>query len=154
MTGVAKVSSGPQTLGAVVVALVVYVFVSVFAIMVVTVSIGMFGFITEWLFSGSRPNLVQFVAAIISAVAGVWAARLVCDLVFSAYRARAVFWMFAVVLTMAMLGKASLTLTTAQLILGAQFLAALGAAYFYFWRERSPIVLASGIVQSDQADQD
>lgn len=149
MIEVGKVSFGPRTLGAMVVALVVYVFASLLVFMAATVAIGMLDFIADWLFSGSRPNVVRLVAAVIAAVAGVWAARLVCDLAFSAYRARAVFWMLAVVLTMTTLGKASPVLTTAQLILGAQYLAALCAAYYYFWRERSPIALTSGMVQSD-----
>lgn len=149
MTGLAKVSFGPQTLGAMVVALVVYVFVSFFAITVVTGAIGLLDYAAEWVFPGSHPNLVQLVGAVIAAVAGVWAARLVCDLVFSAYLARAVFWMLLVVLTMTTLGKASLNLTATQVILAAQYLAALGAAYHYFWRGRSAISLTAGLVESD-----
>lgn len=146
---VAKASFGPETLGAMVVALVVYVFVSIFVVLAVTITAGALAFVVDWLLWGERPNLIQLIAVVFGAVAGIWASRLVCDLVFSAYQPRFVFWMFAVVLTMTTINKISMTFTTAQIILGAQYLVALAAAYYYFWRERSPITLTSGLIRSD-----
>lgn len=146
---VAKASFRPETLGAMVVALVVYVFVSIFVVLALTLTADAFAFVVDWLLWGDRPNVVQLVAVVLGSVAGIWAARLVCDLAFSAYQPRFVFWMFVVVLTMTTINKMSMTFITAQIILGGQYLMALVAAYYYFWRERSPIAVTSGLVRSD-----
>ncbi|WP_269931332.1 hypothetical protein [Aminobacter sp. HY435] len=138
MAGVAKSSFRPQTLGAMVVALVVYVFASFTAATLVTIAASMLAPVIDWLLFGARPNLVQLAGAVAAAVAGIVAARLVCDLAFKNYSRRLVFAMFAVVLTMTTLGDASMTFTTAQMILGLQYLAALAAAYFCFWRVQPP----------------
>lgn len=145
----AKASFGTETLGAMVVALVVYVFVSIFVVLTVTITAGAFAFVIDWLLRGDRPNLIQLIAVVLGAVSGIWAARLVCDLAFPAYQPRFVFWMFAVVLTMTTINKISMTFTTAEIILGAQYLVALAAAFYYFWRERSPITVTTGLIRSD-----
>lgn len=145
---VAKASFRPETLGAMVVAQVVYVFVSIFVVLALTITADAFAFVIEWLLWGNRPNVVQLVAVVLGSVAGIWAARLVCDLAFSAYQPRFVFWMFVVVLTMTTINKMSMTFT-AQIILGGQYLVTLVAAYYCFWRERSPIAVTPGLVRSD-----
>ncbi|PWK60739.1 hypothetical protein [Aminobacter sp. AP02] len=146
---VAKASFGPKTLGAMIVALVVYVFVSIFVALAVTVAADVFAVVVDLLLLGDRPNLVQLIAVVLGAVAGIWAARLVCDLAFPAYQPRSVFWMFVAVVTMITINKMSGTFRTAEIILGGQYLMTLVAAYYYFWHERSPITGQTGLVRSD-----
>ncbi|AWC22014.1 hypothetical protein WHT83_01525 [Aminobacter sp. P9b] len=147
--GAAQVWFGPQTMGAMVVALVVYVFGSFLAVAVLAVAADAFAFAIDWLLGGVRPNVIQLVGSVLGAVAGIWAARLACDLTFDAYRPRAVFWMFVVVLTMTTVSRFSLPFTTTQAILGAQYVIALTAALHYFWRERAPLGVATELIRSD-----
>ena len=57
--------------------------------------------------------------------------------------------MFVVVLLAAPISRISGNLDTAQLALCAQYLAALLAAFYYFWTARSPITTMTGMVRSD-----
>ncbi|WP_156381197.1 hypothetical protein [Aminobacter sp. DSM 101952] len=148
--GAVQGSFGPQTIGAMVIALVVYVFASFLAIAVLALAAETFAFAIDWLLGGSRPNVIQLAGSVLGAVAGIWAARLACDLTFNAYRPRSVFWMFAVVLTMTTLSRFSLPFTTTQAILGTQYAAALAAALHYFWRDRVALAAVDGdMVRTD-----
>lgn len=140
---------GPQTMGAMVVALVVYVFASFFAIASLSLAADAFSFAIDFLLGGFRPNVIQLAAAMIGAAAGVWAARLACNLAFDAYLPRPVFWMFAVVLAMMALSRISLPFTMTQAILGAQYATALAAALHFFWRPRRQIAAKGDALSLD-----
>lgn len=148
-TGAARVWFGPQTLGAMAVALVVYVFASFLAIAVLTVAADVFAFAIDWVLGGARPNVIRLAGSVLGAVVGIWAARLACDLVFDAYLLRPVFWMFAVVLTMTTVSRLSLPFTMAQVILVAQYVIALAAALHFFWRERAPLGVTGEMLRTD-----
>lgn len=147
--GVARVDFGPKTLGAMLVALVVYVVVSYVVMLALTLAIGVFAFIAEWLFGDPNPALIRFVGAMLGSVTGMWAARLTCDMAFDAYQPRPVFWTFVVVLIAAAMSRISGSLDVSQLAHGTQYAATLLAAFYYFWRSRSPITTTTALGPSD-----
>jgi len=147
--GVARVAFGPKTLGAMLLALVVYAVASYVVMLAVTLAVGVLASVAQWLLGDPNAPLIRLIGAVLGSVAGMWAARQACDMAFDAYQPRPVFWMFVVVLLAAAGSRVSGNLDIAQLVLGAQYLAALLAAFFYFWTTRSPITTTTGMVRSD-----
>ena len=148
--GVARVAFGPKTLGAMLLALVVYVVVSYVVMLALTLAAGLFASVAQWLLGEPNSPLVRFIGAVLGSVAGMWAARQACDMAFDAYQPRPVFLMFVVVLLAAAMSRVSGSMDAAQLVLGAQYLAALAAAFYYFGNTRSPIsTTTTGMVRSD-----
>lgn len=147
--GVARVAFGPKTLGAMLLALVVYVVASYVVMLALTLAVGLFASVAEWLLGDPNAPLIRFIGAVLGSVAGMWAARQACDLAFDAYQPRPVFWMFVVVLLAAAGSRVSGNLDAAQFVHGVQYLAALLTAFYYFWTMRSPITTMTGMVRSD-----
>lgn len=147
--GVARVAFGPKTLGAMLLALVVYVVASYVVMLAVTLAVGVLASVAQWLLGDPNAPLIRLIGAVLGSVAGMWAARQACDMAFDAYQPRPAFWMFVVVLLAAAGSRVSGNLDSAQLVLGAQYLAALLAAFFCFWTTRSPITTTTGMVRSD-----
>lgn len=152
--GVAKVPFGPTTAAAIVLSLMICTLVAYFVIAALTIAVGwlpMLGDLIAGTFRQSR--YVQIFAAMIGAAAGgfagVWAARVVCDLAFAAYMPRAVFYALAV---LAAAGLAKLlqagSLAESAVVL-AQLVATVVAAYILFWPDRSPTTIGNGIVGSE-----
>lgn len=96
--GVARVAFGPKTLGAMLLALVVYVVASYVVMLAVTLAVGVFASVAQWLLGDPNAPLIRLIGAVLGSVAGMWAARQACDMAFDAYQPRPVFWMFVVVL--------------------------------------------------------
>lgn len=147
--GIARVAFGPKTLIAMVLALVVYGVVSYVVMLALTLAVGLFASVAQWLLGDPNAPLIRFIGAVFGSVAGMWAARQACDMAVDAYQPRPVFWMFVVVLLTAFGSRVSGNLDTAQLVRGVQYLAALATAFYYFWNARSPITTATGLVRSD-----
>lgn len=146
----AKISFGSKTIAAMILALVVYTLVVYFVVVAVTVSAGALLAAVDWSAAIARPSIIQLIAVVPGAVAGMWAARLACDMALDAYLPRAVFYMFAVVLVATAIAKMAHTHLHAQsIIMLAQLFASAIAGYAFFWPQRSPVEIAKGLIDSD-----
>lgn len=132
-----NIPPGAQTAAAMVVALVTYTLVHYAVVSVVMIGADVFPDAVALLLWGTRPNVVRVAAALLGAAAGVWSARLVCDLTLGAYQQRPVFWMFAGVLGAMTLGKIWTPSVAQQLAVAAQYAAAMATAYLLYWRNEA-----------------
>ena len=130
-----KIPQRVQTAAAMVVALGTYTLAYYVVVSLVLIAEDAFPDLFAFMLMGTRPNVVQMVAAIVGAVSSMWIAKAVCDLTLTPYRQRPVFWMFAGVLGAMILGKICALSTGQQMAVVAQFVTAVGMAYALFWRE-------------------